>query len=127
MVRLASLFWEGCEATLVFPGDGMEEGACLYYCHRCGEPWRGLGENVAVHETCQRCGAMIHCCMNCAHYDADAPRECRNEEAEFVTEKHGKNFCEAFAFRSRSSPPALSPTPAASREKWERLFTRLES
>ncbi|MEQ8767937.1 MAG: hypothetical protein RL885_28800 [Planctomycetota bacterium] len=99
----------------------------MYYCHRCGEPWRGLGEDVAVHESCRRCGAMIHCCSNCRFYSKSAPGECLESDAEQVVDKLGKNFCEVFTFRARSCPPSLAPTSADSREKWERLFTRLES
>ncbi len=72
-------------------------------CPGCGKAWDG-GKPV-FRETCPACGAWMHCCTNCRHYDPHAHHECRaSATAEYVGDKEKFNYCEEFA---------LAPKPAS--------------
>jgi ribosome-binding protein aMBF1 (putative translation factor) len=47
-------------------------------------------------EDCTKCGADVHVCKNCKHYDRNAYNECREPSAEVVREKERANFCDFF-------------------------------
>lgn len=50
---------------------------------------------------CEACAADLRACRNCRHHDPSASNECRETEAELVTDKHRRNFCEYFEFTER--------------------------
>jgi len=64
-------------------------------CHGCGAPI-GQGDPVPREASCPACGRDLRCCRNCRHWDERASDECRETEAERVTEKWRRNFCEYF-------------------------------
>lgn len=47
-------------------------------------------------DECPKCGADVHVCRNCTHYDRNAYNECREPSAEVVREKDRANFCDFF-------------------------------
>lgn len=54
-------------------------------------------------DECPKCGADLHVCRNCRHYDANAYNECREPVAEVVREKERANFCDHFVAGSGQS------------------------
>jgi hypothetical protein len=57
----------------------------------------GAGERVGFRDTCDRCGADLHVCRNCAHHDPSAYNECRESQAERVSARDRANRCDWFA------------------------------
>lgn len=67
------------------------------HCHACdGELALSGGDRVGFSEECNACGADLHVCLNCAHYDPSAYNECRESNAERVTDRGRGNRCEYF-------------------------------
>jgi len=55
-----------------------------------------LGHPPGRRDECPKCGADLHVCRNCRHYDSAAYNECREPSAEVVREKERSNFCDFF-------------------------------
>lgn len=79
---------------------------------------------------CKRCSADLRCCRNCRHYDTRASNECRETEAELVTDKNRRNFCEYFEFTEKQVVTGTAGAPvdraAEARAKLEALFRKRE-
>lgn len=68
------------------------------HCHACdAEHVLGPGERIGFRDDCERCGADLHACVNCRHYDPGAYNECRESGAERVLDKATANRCDWFA------------------------------
>jgi hypothetical protein len=68
------------------------------WCHACGyEIELATGARVGFRDDCDGCGAALHVCRNCRHYDAAAYNECRESSAERVLDKERANRCDYFA------------------------------
>lgn len=52
---------------------------------------------VGRRDECDSCGADVHVCKNCVHYDRSAYNECREPQADVVKEKDRANFCDYFS------------------------------
>ncbi|HVK60377.1 MAG TPA: hypothetical protein VM432_02455 [Bdellovibrionales bacterium] len=48
-------------------------------------------------DDCPKCGADVHACMNCRHYDPKVYNECKETSADRVQEKDRSNFCDHFS------------------------------
>ncbi|MDH3352511.1 MAG: hypothetical protein OEM51_13280 [Gammaproteobacteria bacterium] len=65
-------------------------------CYRCGESLAALSLPLSRQDECPGCGAYLHVCKMCRHFDRAVPRQCREDGAEDVTEKERLNFCDWF-------------------------------
>lgn len=66
-------------------------------CHACrSEIQLASGESVGYRESCTRCAADLHVCLNCAHHDPSAYNECRESSAERVLDRDRANRCDYF-------------------------------
>ncbi len=54
---------------------------------------------VGRRDTCPHCGSDLHSCLNCGFYDEGAYNQCRETEAERVTDKEKSNFCDFFRLK----------------------------
>lgn len=80
-------------------------------CHACGRPSDlAAGARVGFRDVCEGCGADLHACRNCAHYDPGAYNACREPRAERVLDKDRANRCDEFA------PAAGSGAGSAARQ-----------
>jgi hypothetical protein len=70
------------------------------YCHRCGSE-RDPSPKIGFKEVCGSCNAYLHCCKNCRFFDPPASRQCREPQAELVSDKEKGNHCEYFELSSR--------------------------
>lgn len=76
-------------------------------CHRCSAPWESAAvRQPGVKETCERCSAYLHCCLNCRFYDTSKPKQCYIPNLEAVTDKERANFCDEFEFRDAAAEAA---------------------
>ncbi len=65
-----------------------------YHCHECGYELI-LEVKISRRDTCENCGADLHCCMNCHFYDQNADL-CREDIGRRERYKDRSNFCQAF-------------------------------
>jgi hypothetical protein len=91
-------------------------------CHRCGADI-GAVERVGRRDACLRCGADLHCCLNCAFYDPTYHNHCLEQQAERQVDKQAGNFCDFFAFRRGAARPGTRPTGDA-RAHLDSLFKK---
>lgn len=86
--------------------------ALTRHCHQCGweyTPTRQPGRS----ESCERCQAELHVCLNCSYYEARRTHQCREPRAEPVADKDRANYCEWFELARRAYGPATSGSAAA--------------
>ena len=93
------------------------------HCFRCGVVLSLPEGTVGRGESCSNCNSDVHVCLNCRHYDQGSYNECREPQAERVVVKDRSNFCDYFAFGSRT---AASPGAAKDEvlQKLDSLFKK---
>jgi hypothetical protein len=74
----------------------MESRKKLSTCFRCGAELNFQDHTPGRRDSCNTCGADVHVCKNCSHYDPKAYNECKEPQAERVVEKERSNFCDYF-------------------------------
>ena len=92
------------------------------FCHHCGFEIE-VKEKVGRQEPCPECGEYLHCCYNCRLYEVTAYHQCREEQAEWVTDKAMANFCDYFK-PSESKRPSKSSRADEARKKLDQLFKK---
>jgi len=65
-------------------------------CYRCGASLAELSLPLSRQDECPGCGNYLHVCKMCVYFDANVPRQCREDGAEEVREKDRLNFCDWF-------------------------------
>lgn len=68
----------------------------LLLCYRCGASLDALTLPLSRRDLCPSCSTELHVCLMCANFDASVPKQCREDDAEEVTNKGTANFCEWF-------------------------------
>lgn len=48
-------------------------------------------------EVCDKCGAYLHCCVNCRHYKPGLPNDCKVPGTEPISDRERFNLCEEFS------------------------------
>jgi hypothetical protein len=96
------------------------EGA---WCHRCRAEIHSV-ERVGRRDTCAKCGAYLHCCLNCWFYEPGSHNDCRETQAERQVNKEAGNFCEYFDLRRDGRKVETGKTKADSRLQLEALFRK---
>ena len=94
-------------------------------CHHCSAPWPGDKPRPAWRDTCSRCGAYWHCCLNCRFHDPAAHNQCRIPTTEWVADRRKFNYCDDFSFRTDA--PADRDRTAEARKKARELLGEPES
>jgi hypothetical protein len=82
-------------------------------CFRCGASLAALSLPLSRRDACPSCGVHLHVCRMCNFFDPAVPKQCREDDAEEVTDKDRVNFCEWFqpsanAFDSEHAKKATS-------------------
>ena len=72
------------------------------YCHHCGNELEFV-EKVFRNDTCDKCGSDVYCCLNCSNYDESVADQCTEPQAERVSVKDRRNFCEVLHVEGRPS------------------------
>lgn len=106
-------------------GRGAEvDKAVVFACKSCGEKRRDL-EDIRFDSVCA-CGADIHACAQCAHFDTSARFECLQPIPARILSKKKRNECPLFE-PARSfdlTGPKPTATPDDARAAFERLFRK---
>lgn len=77
-------------------------------CHRCGASLAVLSLPLSRRDECPVCAASLYVCRMCRFFDPAVPKQCREDDAEEVSDKDKVNFCEWFV----PSPDAFDPERA---------------
>ena len=90
-------------------------------CARCG------GELTAATAwsadgACPRCGADLHTCAQCVHFDTGAPFECQQTIPLRISPKDAKNLCTMYEPRTTVERETKSAAPTSARKAFDDLF-----
>lgn len=93
-------------------------------CSACGQG-RELksGDRIGFRDECESCGADLHCCRNCVHHDPSAYNECREPNAEWVSDRERANRCEYFS-PAEGGPVAGCGKRESARDALDSLFRK---
>ena len=91
-------------------------------CWKCGASLERLPQPLSRRAVCPGCGAELHVCRLCRHYDTAKAKQCREPMAEEVKEKTRANFCEWFQPRPQGHQAGGAGTVDSTRGKLEALF-----
>lgn len=95
-------------------------------CHACSREVKLFGM-VRRLDTCNECGADLHCCRNCKFFDTGMRHECREPIAEPVRDKAVANHCEHFQPNNKVALTTASRTKTASsdaKDAFRNLFKK---
>ncbi len=67
-------------------------------CHACGGEVE-LIDKVKRADSCEHCGADLHCCKNCTLFDPFVHNQCKESTTFWEPDKEKANFCTFFAPR----------------------------
>jgi hypothetical protein len=92
-------------------------------CALCGTLIQPLDEASG---TCAQCGAALHSCKQCTHFDPSVRYECRQPIPERIARKDERNECTFFTLRVRVERETTSggSRPEDARRAFERLFKK---
>ncbi len=90
-------------------------------CYNCSSAIQFEGQ-ISRTLTCQNCSCNVKCCLNCTFYEPNAYNECREPQAERITNKELANFCSFF--EPNPQPRAFDSKKEAARKKLEELFRK---
>ena len=90
-------------------------------CARCGYE---LTAAVAwtADGTCARCGADLHSCAQCVHFDTGAAFECQRPVPARISPKDARNTCPMYEPRTTVERETKSAAPSSARKAFDDLF-----
>ncbi len=68
-------------------------------CWKCSADLEDLPQPLGRRAECPACGAELHSCRMCRHYDPAKAKQCRELAADEIKDKVRANFCEWFQAR----------------------------
>jgi ribosome-binding protein aMBF1 (putative translation factor) len=85
-------------------------------CWKCGASLKAQPLPLGRRSECLSCGAELHVCRLCRHYDTAKAKQCRERAADEVQNKTRANFCDwfqpkadAFSAEAAGNKPAGNP------------------
>lgn len=90
-------------------------------CARCGYELT-VAAAWSAEGTCVRCGADLHTCAQCVHFDTGAPFECQKPVPSRVSPKDARNTCALFEPRTTIERETKSAAPPSARKAFDDLF-----
>jgi predicted RNA-binding Zn-ribbon protein involved in translation (DUF1610 family) len=97
-------------------------------CYFCGKELDPKMRIVKDTE-CPHCGRDLHACVQCRHFDRSAHNMCREPQAEWVTDRERRNFCDYFSLNPMgkgAGKGAVGDRASAARSKLDSLFKTKE-
>jgi hypothetical protein len=94
----------------------------VFRCAVCGAEVQAAGGTVALDATCSGCGAHLHTCTHCAHFDSSARFECRQPIPERVAGKARRNACAFFEPKQAREISSEKAEPSDPRAAFDALF-----
>ena len=68
-------------------------------CWKCGNNTNSI--QIFRTTTCPSCGSDLHSCYNCKFYSSGSHYDCKETNADLVTDKERANFCDYFLFLAK--------------------------
>ena len=93
------------------------------FCHHCAEKLQ-FDDRVFRNDTCPNCGSDVYCCLNCSDFDETFSNHCRESQAERVSVKDRRNFCEYFRLSETKKSSQAKDKAAEARRKLEEMFRK---
>lgn len=110
-------------------------------CFSCSTP---LPPGIEFDSACPKCGADLHCCKQCAHFEPSTRFQCRKPVPVRISPKDTANDCDLFKPRvtvardavhpshhaGGDAPPASAPAPTNPRDAraaFDSLFRKSDS
>lgn len=94
-------------------------------CHFCAGALDAAMRIVRDTE-CPHCHRDLHACVQCRDYDPHAHNKCRESQAEWVTDRDRRNFCDYFKLDSAGRPGAMRGRADSARKKLDDIFKTKE-
>lgn len=91
-------------------------------CYRCGASLAALSLPLSRRDHCPQCTAELHVCKMCVFFDQTVPGQCREDDAEDVTEKERVNFCDWFKPSDSAFDPEQKAKADAAAQTLANLF-----
>ncbi|MDH3403162.1 MAG: hypothetical protein OES32_16200 [Acidobacteriota bacterium] len=102
-------------------GRGLgSPGATVFRCGQCGR--RQELAAVAPDAACAGCGADLHACRQCAHFDPGSPLECRQPIPRRIASKTKRNDCELYEVKRTQEFAAETASPSDAKAAFDDLF-----
>jgi hypothetical protein len=79
-------------------------------------------QKVLRADSCPKCSSDLHACKNCRFYDRQYHNECRETQAEWVTDKERANYCDYFAPSTRTAEGTSGPSNDQVKSAFDGLF-----
>lgn len=97
-----------------------------FHCFSCNSQQDiSNSSRVGRKDTCHKCNADLHCCLNCSHFDRNAYNSCRESQAERVLDKERGNFCDYFSYKAGSLNLAtVNESKSTTIKKLDELFKK---
>ena len=83
-----------------------------------------LQDKVMRQDTCPHCDRDLRCCKQCKFYDPHAYNDCREVNAERITDKERSNFCEYYVPRGSKAATGGVNRTADAKKALEDLFKK---
>ena len=96
--------------------------AC-YFCGKDLDPRMRIVKDTP----CPGCGRDLHACVQCRHYDPHAHNKCREPQAEWVTDRERRNFCDYFGLSAAGVAGTRKDRAESARSKLDQLFKPKET
>jgi hypothetical protein len=99
----------------------------VFRCARCGEK-RPVLDEIPFDAVCAKCGADLHTCSNCLHFDTAVRWECRKHEEipARIQKKSTRNECPLFTPKAAqefgNDSGSGKPAPGDARSAFDALF-----
>jgi|SRR5919106_1001069 ribosomal protein S27E len=90
-------------------------------CARCGHELT-VATASSPEGACSRCGADLHTCAQCLHFDTSAPFECHKPIPARVSPKDARNTCVEYEPRTTVERETKSAAPSSARKAFDDLF-----
>ncbi len=95
-------------------------GKTVLRCRACGAE---VQQEIVAESNCTGCGAALHTCTHCRHFDTGAVNECRVEEAAPISAKSKANECEWFEpRRTVESATSAKKETSDAKSEFDSLF-----
>ncbi|MBK9061644.1 MAG: hypothetical protein IPL89_00330 [Acidobacteria bacterium] len=93
----------------------------VFRCKACGEKNDAA---VTKASACRKCGAALHACSQCRHFDGSAPQQCRQPITAAIPAKSRANDCTFYApvVSMDLTGTKAGDTPDGARSAFDNLF-----
>jgi hypothetical protein len=112
------------ESPSLTEGAKLAQSAGGMPCYSCNAAVElATGERIGFRDTCDQCDSDLHTCANCGHHDTSAYNQCRESNAEWVSDRERANRCEYFVFGDPAGGSAVGEQSRA-RNSLDDLFKK---